>query len=133
MPLSARRERVRCHRGGTVQFRFHAQMSNSVPEPGKWNERSNAPGRVFGENERMFKLLFERSADAIWLFDPEAGIFVDCNDAAVELLRADSREQLLLTRPEDLSPAIQSDGTSSREKARELAELTNRLGGYRFE
>jgi len=27
--------------------------------------------------------LFERSADAIWLFDPKAGVFVDCNAAAV--------------------------------------------------
>jgi PAS domain S-box-containing protein len=81
----------------------------------------------------MFELLFERSADAIWLYDPETGVFVDCNDAAVELLRADSRAQLLRTRPEDLSPATQPDGTSSREKAREVADLTNRLGGYRFE
>ena len=108
-------------------------MSNPVPEFGKWNERSNAPERVFGDNERMFELLFERSADAIWLFDPEAGIFVDCNQAAVELLRAGSRDQLLRTRPEDLSPAMQPDGISSRDKARQVAELTNRLGGYRFE
>ena len=108
-------------------------MSNSVPEPGKWTERSSATGRVFGQNERMFELLFERSADAIWLFDPETGVFVDCNDAAVELLRADSRDQLLRTRPEDLSPATQPDGTSSRDKAREVTDLTNRLGGFRFE
>ncbi len=32
----------------------------------------------------MFQLLFERSADAIWLFDPQAGVFVDCNSAAVD-------------------------------------------------
>ena len=32
----------------------------------------------------MFRLLFERSADAIWLYDPEVGVFVDCNQAAVE-------------------------------------------------
>jgi PAS domain S-box-containing protein len=108
-------------------------MSNPVPETGKWNERSTAPKRVFGDNERMFELLFERSADAIWLYDPQAGIFVDCNEAAVELLRADSRDQLLRARPEDLSPAIQPDGTSSHDKAREVAELTNQLGGYRFE
>jgi hypothetical protein len=25
----------------------------------------------------MFQLLFERSADAIWLFDPREGVFTD--------------------------------------------------------
>ena len=52
----------------------------------------------------MFQLLFERCADAIWLFDPEAGVFVDCNSAAVELMRAGTKEKLLGARPEDLSP-----------------------------
>ena len=31
----------------------------------------------------MFDLLFERSADAIWLFDPDNVVFVECNQAAV--------------------------------------------------
>lgn len=86
-----------------------------------------------GNNERMFELLFERSADAIWLYEPQTGVFVDCNQAAVELLGAGSREQLIRTRPEDLSPPTQPDGTSSHDKALEVSELANRLGGYRFE
>ena len=47
----------------------------------------------------MFQLLFELSADAIWLFDPQAGVFVDCNSAAVELMRAGTKEALLGSRP----------------------------------
>ncbi|MEW6159617.1 MAG: PAS domain S-box protein [Verrucomicrobiota bacterium] len=81
----------------------------------------------------MFQLLFERSADAIVLYDPEAGVFVDCNNAAVALLRAPSKEKLLHTRPADLSPALQPDGKSSSLKAAEIAALVQLRGSYRFE
>ena len=81
----------------------------------------------------MFQLLFERSADAIWLFDPQAGVFVDCNSAAVELMRAGTKEKLLGARPEDLSPLLQPDGTSSREKTAQVVALVEERGSHRFE
>ena len=34
----------------------------------------------------VFASFFERSIDAVWLLDQQAGIFVDCNQAAVELI-----------------------------------------------
>src|SRR5690242_1575646 len=108
-------------------------MINPPQQSGKWTERSSAPGPVFGQNESMFQSLFERSADAIWLFDPQAGRFVDCNQAAVHLLRSGTRENLLQARPEDLSPPVQPDGTPSIQKAAEMAELAGKHGGYRFE
>jgi len=81
----------------------------------------------------MFQLLFERSADAIWLFDPQAGVFVDCNSAAVELMRAGTKQKLLGARPEDLSPLLQPDGTPSREKSAQIVALVEKHGGHRFE
>ena len=66
-----------------------------------------------GDHPTMFQLLFERSADAMLLFDPEAGVFVDCNQAAVELMRGQTKEQLLNAGPDDFSPAMQPDGTLS--------------------
>ena len=108
-------------------------MSNAVSEGRKWNERSSATSPQFGQNDSMFELLFERSRDAIWLFDPQAGVFVDCNQAAVQLMRAGTKEKLLQARPEDLSPPMQPDGMSSRDKTREVTELSAKLGGYRFE
>ena len=47
----------------------------------------------------MFQLLFERSADAIWLFDPRDAVFVDCNDAAIALMRSGTKDRLLRTHP----------------------------------
>ena len=81
----------------------------------------------------MFQLLFERSADAILLFDPKANVFVDCNSAAVELMRAHSKEQLLGARPEDLSPPFQPDGTPTGEKSAQVTALVEERGGHRFE
>ena len=81
----------------------------------------------------MFQLLFERSADAILLFDPKANVFVDCNSAAVELMRANSKEQLLGARPEDLSPPLQPDGTPTGEKSAQITALVEERGGHRFE
>src|SRR5947207_15067861 len=100
---------------------------------GKLDERPSARGFSFKDTPSMFQLLFERSADAIWLFDPQAGVFVDCNAAAVELMRAGTKEKLLGARPEDLSPLFQPDGTSSREKTTQVIAFVEERGSHRFE
>ncbi|HLH56970.1 MAG TPA: PAS domain S-box protein, partial [Verrucomicrobiae bacterium] len=108
-------------------------MSKAFSERGKWTERSSAPEPGRAENEGMFELLFERSPDAIWLMDPKQMIFVDCNDAAIELLRAKDRAQLLGVHPAELSPSIQPDGQDSRTKAADITARTLALGTQRFE
>jgi PAS domain S-box-containing protein len=97
------------------------------------DESPSAVSSLIMENPSMFQLHFERSADAIWLFDPQAGVFVDSNQAAVELMRAGTKEQLLQMRPEDLSPPFQADGTPSGKKTIEIVALIEQRGGLRFE
>src|SRR5437773_11287908 len=99
----------------------------------KWDQSPSAAGWSFQDNPSVFQLLFERSADAIWLFDPQAGVFMDCNSAAVELMRAGTKEKLLGARPEDLSPPLQADGTSSREKTAQVIALAQERGRHRYE
>src|SRR6478672_7687740 len=105
------------------------------PSPGV-RERDESPSAVlslFDNNPSMFQLLFERSSDAIWLFDPRAGVFMDCNSAAVELMGAGTKGRLLGARPEDLSPPLQADGTSSREKTAQVVAMAEERGSHRFE
>ncbi|HXI54323.1 MAG TPA: PAS domain S-box protein, partial [Candidatus Saccharimonadales bacterium] len=85
------------------------------------------------ETESMFQLLFERSADAIWLFDPGEGVFVDCNAAAVALMRSPSKAQLLRANPTDLSPPTQPSGRPSGEEAAAVTALVSSHGAHRFE
>src|SRR6185369_9456213 len=108
-------------------------MNTSKPPDRQWNERPSASAGILGDTDSMFQLLFERSADAIVLFDPETGVFVDCNAAAVALMRAGSKEKLLQVSPADLAPPLQPDGQSSAEKAAEITTLVQKNGSHRFE
>ncbi len=83
------------------------------------------------ESEERFRRLFEDSADAMLLIDD--GRFVECNAAAVAMLRMGSRDELLNHRPAELSPPTQADGTPSVEKARMLMTKALELGSLRFE
>jgi PAS domain S-box-containing protein len=99
----------------------------------EWDESASATGGFVGQTGPVFESFFERSVDAIWLFDPQAGVFVDCNQAAVELIGAKSKAQLVQARPEDLSPPIQPNGLSSSERTAQIVALIKKHNGYRFE
>src|ERR1044072_1671785 len=101
-------------------------MSNPLPVDSKWIESGT-------DSATAFQQFIQRSADPIWLFDPAAGVFIDCNQAAVDLMGCGTKEYLLQRRPEDISPERQADGSSSRERITELHELVQRKGTLRFE
>ncbi|MBE9471505.1 MAG: PAS domain-containing protein, partial [Chloroflexi bacterium] len=83
------------------------------------------------ESESKFRLLFEESADAMLLLDGD--VFVDCNQAAVEMMRCSSKDQLLFLNPHDISPEKQPDGRLSSEKATDLIATAFEEGSLRFE
>jgi PAS domain S-box-containing protein len=83
------------------------------------------------ESETKFRLLFERSIDAIFLLDGNR--FIDCNDAAVSILRAPSNKEVLEWDPLELSPELQPDGEQSSVKGQEMVNLALRDGVSRFE
>jgi len=82
-------------------------------------------------HELALRLVFERSPDAILLLDD--GVFIDCNQAAVDMLRAAGKDELLSLSPSDLSPAIQPDGASSTTKAQQMIATALVRGSHRFE
>ncbi|MBN1252593.1 MAG: PAS domain S-box protein [Bacteroidales bacterium] len=83
------------------------------------------------ESEKKFKLLFNKSNDAILLLDNQK--FVDCNDATVKLLAYETKDEVLNTHPSELSPELQPDGRFSYEKANEMIEIALKTGSNRFE
>ena len=108
-------------------------MNTPASASGKWDERPNADAQSVSQDADMFDRYFERSAEAMWIFDPQTGVFVDCNAAAVALVRANSKADLLQRRPEELSPARQPDGDSSVDKSYALTRQMVAQGGGRFE
>jgi len=98
-----------------------------------WDERTSASEGSSRHADGVFESLFERSADAIWLYDPQTGSFLDCNQAAVEMMGAQTKQQLLPSRPEDFSPTVQPDGRLSAERSVEIIGIVKREKTHRFE
>src|SRR5512143_3021032 len=99
----------------------------------RWDESPSAPESPLKHSEAVFETLFERCADAIWLYDPQTAVLMDCNQAAVELIGAENKQQLLRTRPEEISPPVQPDGSSTADKTVENLALVERQKRHRFE
>ena len=81
--------------------------------------------------EERFRVLFEKSSDAHLLVD-DTGI-MDCNDAAVKMLRCSDKLEVLTLHPGALSPEFQPDGRHSLEKCVEMDALARQNGYHRFE
>lgn len=82
-------------------------------------------------SEAKYRLLFEQSGDAYLII--REGRYIDCNQAAVDMLHYESKQQLLNTEPADLSPEIQPDGQSSRKKADDIIQSMEKNESRRFE
>jgi two-component system cell cycle sensor histidine kinase/response regulator CckA len=93
-------------------------------------ERREA-AKAVSESEEKFRLLFEKSFDPIVLIDGNR--YVDCNEVALKILGATSKDQIIGLHPGNLSPVKQPDGRLSFEKAQELIDAAFREGGKRFE
>ncbi len=76
------------------------------------------------------RLLFIESADAYFII--EEGIFTDCNEAAMSILRG-NRDQIIGKTPDELSPERQPDGSLSIEAAEERIAQALKSGKIRFE
>src|SRR5215831_12891237 len=82
-------------------------------------------------SEGALHLVFENSPDATVII--QDGLFIDCNQAAVQMFRAAGRDQLLLLSLSQLSPFVQPDGASSAMKAKEMIATAVERGNHRFE
>ena len=98
-------------------------------------ERVRALARVdaLARGDRRFRLLFEKIADPMLLLDPESGMFIDWNPAAMAMLRYPDRDEIAALTPADISPPMQPDGRDSAGKAVEMMGIALRKGSHRFE
>ena len=61
---------------------------------------------ALNEGEINYQALFNSSFDAISILDPDTSRFIHCNDAALRLYGAESREALLGLMPGQVSPTF---------------------------
>src|SRR5215471_17782508 len=82
-------------------------------------------------SEGALRHVFENSPDAILII--QDGVFIDCNAAAVEMFRSNSKAELLLQSHTQLSPWLQPDGEASSTKLTEMIAKAVERGSHRFE
>ena len=78
-----------------------------------------------------YRELFNKSADASLIINN--GLFVDCNQATVDMLGFKTKADVLNTHPSELSPEFQPDGQDSVSKADKMMALAYQNGSHRFE
>lgn len=81
--------------------------------------------------DEKFRLLFEQSSDAHLLLGPDG--IIDCNPAAVRMLRCRDKAHVLGLHPAVLSPELQPDGRLSLEKCIEMDRAAYTKGFHRFD
>jgi len=88
--------------------------------------------KSYHESEEKYKLLFEKTSDPVLLIGID-NTFVDCNQAAINILGMKSKQEILGLHPDKLSPEKQLDGKLSLIKASEMITKAKLDGFNRFE
>ncbi|MEH0019590.1 MAG: Cache 3/Cache 2 fusion domain-containing protein [Desulfobacter sp.] len=81
--------------------------------------------------EHDFRTLYESSRDALVLISDET--FIDCNQAALEIFGATTKEDILGKKPFEMSPDRQPGSISSRAMTRDRLRQAMVSGSSRFE
>ncbi|MEM9005256.1 MAG: PAS domain S-box protein [Cyanobacteria bacterium P01_F01_bin.86] len=82
-------------------------------------------------SEERLRTLFNQAADAVFLLGDHG--FIDCNQAAVDLLRYPGKSELLALQPSQISPERQPDGQLSETKAQLMMQEGLQRGSFQFE
>jgi len=83
------------------------------------------------KSEKQFRELYEKSGDAILII--ENGVFIECNQATVNMLEYKTKEDFLNAHPSQLSPIFQEDGQKSFDKSVKMMNIALKKGTHRFE
>lgn len=102
----------------------HLQIGTDITERKKIED-------ALKENEYTFRKLYEESSDPILLMQENR--FIECNQAALDILGIDSKDQFIGSTPMDISPEIQPGGRISAEAAPEYINRAHTEGRSRFE
>jgi len=81
--------------------------------------------------EEKLSLIFQYSTDAHFLFDNKG--IIDCNYAAVNMLKCQDKAELLSIHPAIFSPEFQPDGERSLVKSIKMDALAYKNGYHQFE
>ncbi len=121
--LAAAQERMR-----DLLLRHQQKISSQEARLRSQIDALSAAEQKIRESEEYNKVLYADSRIPLLILDPESGRFVDCNPAAARLLGLPGRDAVIGTKPEELSPPHQYDGTPSDAAAAEAIKAALERG-----
>ncbi|WP_297323972.1 PAS domain S-box protein [Nitrosomonas sp.] len=89
--------------------------------------------RKLRESEVLYRKLFENSRDAMMIMSARTNKVVECNRAALKMLKASSVDEISGLTPLQFSPEYQPEGCTSQEKFHEVLCATMRDGFHYFD
>ena len=96
-----------------------------------WNRKISAINQKLDEQRRIFRTIYEKSADAILLL--RDGAFIDCNDAALAMLGYSDRGGVVGRHPAELSPPVQPGNRDSYRTADKMMVHAMQYGYHHFQ
>jgi PAS domain S-box-containing protein len=88
---------------------------------------------LLGKNEIQLRAIYENSRIPIIVMDATTLRYIDCNPAALQIYRMNSRAEVLGKTPDDFSTVLQYDGTSSAVKVSFYVNKAKAEGSIVFE
>lgn len=85
------------------------------------------------DSERRYRALFASTSAAVTLRDVNTLQLIDCNDAALRLFGARTREELFATTPADLAVPVQPGGQTATARLQEALAIAEREGSVRYD
>ena len=111
----------------------NAALTQSLAEHRRLVEGARDAHAALAASEERFRILFDRSPDALMTLEPPEWKFTSANPAMLAMFGIRDDAELRTLDAERVSPELQPDGRTSAENAREVIALAMRNGAHAFE
>lgn len=116
---------------GTLAQTFDEMLDTIEDNITTLDNRVNERTKDLNEQMEVFETLFYHTADAAAII--KKGKFIDCNQAAIEMLKCNDRDDFIGSSTERFVPGVQPDGQESHRKAQDMVRLCLKNGFHRYE
>ncbi len=116
---------------GILSREFNAMIDTIEDNIYNLDQNVTEKSKEIAAQNKIFETLFYESSDGTLLI--QDGRFIDCNRSACQMLHYEDKNEILNLHPSKISPVMQPDGKSSREKADEVMTIALEKGSNRFE
>ncbi|MCK5680874.1 cache domain-containing protein, partial [bacterium] len=116
---------------GTLAQTFDGMLDTIEENITTLDNKVNERTKDLEEQKEVFETLFYHNADAAAII--KRGKVIDCNKAALSMLKCDSREELFNSKITTFMPQFQPDGQDSVSRGIEMVTICMQKGSNKYE